>query len=748
MNDQEKIPTNDNPGQPEPKWTISRRGFLIGMAATGTALALGIPLGLPVLRRGIAGLTEGDAGGFASGTLDPLVWIEIHPDESVRLFVPKAEMGQGIHTSLAQIAAEELEVRWGQLDVVHASTGQADDNFRGTSGSQSVATMYDPLRQAAATMREMLRTEAARVLDQPAEDLVARDGRFELAGDPDTYVTYGSLVSGGVDWQVPEGPVPLKLASEFKFVGQSLPRVDLPDKVSGAAMYGYDARLDGMLYGAVARPPTIEGRLRSAQPGGAADMPGVVKVVIEDGFAGVVAESRLRALAARQALELEWDEGRPWQQAELEEIVTAGGRGVVNIRRAGNARALVGRGTPITAEYRSGLAAHATLEPQAALADVRADGARVWICTQFELSERTEVANALGLEPEQVEVIPMFLGGGLGRKIALDPVPSAAVEAARLSRAVGASVHVGWDRYEEMRSGFFRPMTHHVFSATIDGSGRVEAIVQQQASGDTLFGGFPEPVVRLIGFDVFSTRGTQLPYAIPNVDVTVWRRPLPVPTGSWRGLGLFANTFAVESFIDELAHAAGADPLQFRLDHLPDDPLGQRMAAALRAAAERAGWSTFQPEGRALGIACATDGGTVVAEVAEISLDRDRGQIQVHRVVAAVDCGQTISPDGARAQTEGAIIMGASAALIEEITVKDGRIEAGNFDRYPLIRMQEAPVVTTILLEAADGKPSGLGEPPIGPIGPAIGNAFFALTGVRLRRLPMTPERVKEALGT
>jgi isoquinoline 1-oxidoreductase beta subunit len=728
---------NGVPDEVERRWYISRRGFLIGMAATGAALALGIPLGLPPLRRAAAGLTEGDAGGFASGTLDPLLWFEVYPDGRVLVFVPKAEMGQGIHTALAQIGAEELEVAWEQLEVQHASTSQADGNYRGTSGSMSVTTLYDPLRQAAATLREMLRAEAARVLNQPAEALVARDGGFELAGDPQIRVTYGELVARDVAWQVPEEDVPLKPPSEYKFIGQSLPRYDLPGKVTGEAIFSYDARAEGALYGAAVHRPTIEAEMLSARPGEAAGMPGVVRVVIEDGFAGVVAESRSQAWAAREALEVEWDEGYLWQQDELEALVTAGGRGGVNIQREGNAASLLKQNTPITAEYRSSMAGHTPMEPQAALAIVGPDGGKVWTSTQFEMNARTEVAEALDLEPEQIEVIPTYLGGAFGRKIELKPVPSAAVEAARLSKAVGAPVHVGWDRFEEMRDGFVRPLTHHQLSAILDGQGRIGAMAHEQASGDALFGIFPEAVGRILGFDFGSARGAQIPYAVPNREVTVWRRPMPIPTGSWRGLGLMPNIFANESFLDELAQAAGADPLQFRLDHLPDDVLGQRMRVALEAAADRAGWGNSQPEGRAQGIALATDGGTVVAEVAEVSLDPDSGRIRVHRVVAAVDPG---------AQIEGSIVMGTSAALLEEITVKDGRVQAGNFDRYPLIRMAEAPDVEAILLEAPDGKPRGLGEPPIGPIAPAIGNALFALTGVRLRRLPMTPERVKAAL--
>jgi isoquinoline 1-oxidoreductase beta subunit len=392
------------------------------------------------------------------------------------------------------------------------------------------------------------------------------------------------------------------------------------------------------------------------------------------------------------------------------------------------------------------MAAHAPLEPQAALAIIGPEGGKVWTSTQFETGNRREVAAALDLEPEQVEIIPTLLGGGFGRKIELPQVPSAAVEAARLSRAVGAPVHVGWTRPEEMRDGFFRPLTHHRLSAALNGKGRIEAMMHEQASGDALFGGFPKSVGRILGFDFGSTRGAQIPYAIANLETVVWRHPMPIPTGSWRGLGLMANLFAVESFVDELAHTVGADPLQFRLEHLPDDALGQRTRAVLMAAADRAGWGSTLTAGRAQGIACATDGGTVVAEVAEISLDRDSGQIRVHRVVAAVDCGRTINPKGAAAQIEGAIVMGTSATLLEEITVKDGRVQASYFDRYPLLTMAEAPDVETILLEAPDGKPRGLGEPPIGPIASAIGSALFALTGVRVRRLPITAERVQAAL--
>ena len=734
--------------EPERKWYVSRRGFLIGCATTGAALALGIPLGLPPARRKMAEVIEGDTT-FSYGALDPLVWIEILPDERVRLFVTKTEMGQGIHTALAQIVAEELEIAWEKLDVIHANTSRGGGRYRGTSGSTSVKTLYNPLRQAAATVREMLRAQAASHLGAPAENLIARDGAFQIVGDPDTRVSYGALVAGEVDWQVPKKNVPLKPATEFKIIGQPIPRIDLPDKVTGQAIYGHDVRVEGMLYGAVARAPTLEASMLSAQPGQAAEMPGGVQVVIdvENGFAGVVAESRVQAVAARDALEIEWDEGYLWQQTELEEIVTVGGPDGTNIRREGDAPSILAQDTTLASEYRVGFGAHANLETQAALADVNTGGGHVWTSTQFEMVVRSSVANALGVEEEKIEVTPTQVGGGFGRRTGGDSIANAAVEAARLSIAVGAPVHVSWDRVEEMRCGYFRPLTHYRFSAALDGNGRIEAIELLQASGDAMFSLFPALVSRVIGFDFGATRGMMIPYVIPNCETTVWRMPLAVSTGTWRGVGLFPNTFPVESFIDELAHAAGADPVQFRLDHLPDNSMGQRLRAVLEAAAERSGWGTAPPEGRARGVACCNDAGTVVAQVAEVSVDQDTGQIRVHRVTAAMDCGRTINPNGAIAQVEGSIVMGASSALLEEITIKDGRVEAGNFDRYPLLKLRDAPDVETILLQAPDGRPRGVGEPAVGPIAPAIGNAFFALTGVRLRRLPMTRERVKSGLA-
>lgn len=704
-----------------------------------------ILFGIPAAQRWIASAMAGRLS-IPGRPLNPLSWIEVLPDNRIRLYVPKAEMGQGTHTGLAQIAAEELEVPLDRLEVVHASTRQAENKYRGTFGSTSISSLYGPMRQAAATMREMLRTEASARLGVTPEQLVPRDGVFELASDSSRTIPYSELVQGNPKWQMPRTPVALKSPDQFKLIGRSLPRVDAPAKVTGRAIYGQDARLEGVLYGAVVRPPTIEARMISAQTGKAESMPGVVKVVIEKDFAGVVARSRTQARAARDAIEVLWDKGRLWQQSDLEAQVTVGGPHGVNVQRKGQARSVLAENTTLSAEYRTDLVAHASLETQAALAVVTSEGARVWTSTQAETIAAGQVAKALGMRTRQVEVIPTYLGGGFGRKAGSNLISSAAIEAARFSRAVNAPVHVSWDREEEFRNGYVRPMTHHQLSAKLIG-GRIEALDWREASGDVIIGFGPEAMAHIIGFDPGATRGAWIYYSIPNQDVTVWRRRLPLPTGQWRGLGYMPNSFPIESFIDEAAHAAGLDPLQFRLDHLPADEYGNRMTAVLKAAAERARWGEAGPAGHGQGIACCYYHGTVVAEVVDISLDEATGQIRLHRVVTALDCGLVINPDQVRGQVEGSIVMGASSALMEELTVKDGRLVVGSFANYPFFTMMEAPEIETILLETPGCEPSGVGEPPIGPIAPAIANALFALTGVRMRRLPMTQERVLKALN-
>ncbi|MFN2179086.1 MAG: molybdopterin cofactor-binding domain-containing protein [Candidatus Promineifilaceae bacterium] len=709
---------------------LSRRQFLIGAGLAGGGLALGFLFGVPAARLRIAESTNEGGGGFFSQSNDPLAWFEVTPDSGVTLYVPKVEMGQGVHTALKQIAIEELGIPWDDLTVVQGTTSLGPQDSSGTQGSTSVSSSFTPLSEAAATLREMLRAEAALQLGQPAGTFVLQGAGF--ATEAGAAITFGEIVANKQgEWEVPEEPAPLKAAGSYDTVGRPIPREDIPGKVTGEIVYGYDVKLPGMKYGAVLRPPTIEGRMITVDTTAAEQMPGVIKVVVDDDFAGVVAESRVEAWAAVNELQAEWDEGKLWRQEELEALVTAGGPGGVTVQKEGDADRLLSDGSAITAEYRTPLMVQTPLEAQAALADVRQDSARIWVSTQAQSRVQELVSEATGLNQEAIEVVPTYLGGGFGRKLG-----DVAVEAARLSQGAGVPVHLGWSRPEELKHGFFAPMSHHRLQAVVGDDGRIQAMKHELGSGDILFAFFSPMLTAVFGADVGVTRGARIEYGVPDVETVVWRRKLPVKTGTWRGLGFLPNVFAVESFMDELASSIGMDPLQFRQLNLPDTDRGRRIRAALEAAAEGANWGDPLENGRAQGLACAYDYGTAVAAVAEVSVG-ESGKIRVHHITSAMDCGLVINPDGARAQIEGNAMWGVSAALQEEVRIENGRIALNNFETYPLLTMKEAPTVQAILVDTGGKEPSGVGEPPIGPIGAAIANAVFALTGERLRRLPL-----------
>ncbi len=716
----------------EPKrrnWRISRRGFLIGAGVTAGAVALGVGVGVPYARLQIANGLEGASIG-GDFPMDPPVWFEITPDNQIALYIPKVEMGQGTHTSLAQLAAEELEVRLDQIIVKQSGTQLGPADSGGTSGSSSVTSLWTIMRTVGANMREMLRSAAATQLGVAPEALTAREGGFDVDGGE--RIEYGTVV-GQMDlgsWTAPAVSPTLKPISSFTLIGQPVQRVDIPAKVTGENRYGFDSRAEGMLYGAALYPPTFEAKLRRlTNQAEVEQMPGVVRVVQDGDFVGVVAERRTQAWAARDALRGEWDEGRKWQQSDIDEMVTIGGRGAVTVQKEGNGAGALA-GTLIEAEYRTPFAVHAPLEPQAAFVDVQAEKVMVYTSTQFPDQSAELVASALGREKAEIDLTPTYLGGGFGRK----GFAVVAEQAARLSQAVGKPVHVGWSRIEEMKNGYHRPPTHSKLRASVE-DGRITALEHQQASGDVLFSVFPAFLQVLFGADLGAWRGARIPYGIPNREVNVWRRQIPVPTGPWRGLGLFANTFATESFIDEVAHSVGAEPLQFRLDHLPDDVLGQRMRAALEDVAQRSGWNNPAPEGRARGVAITTDANTVVAQVAEVSIEA--GKPRVHKIWAAMDCGVCINPDGAIAQVEGNIMWGVGSTLKEQMSIKDGAVDLTNFNSYPLLVMNESPDVETVILPSPLDTPTGVGEPAIGPVGAAIANALFTLTGQRVRTLPI-----------
>jgi isoquinoline 1-oxidoreductase beta subunit len=600
-----------------------------------------------------------------------------------------------------------------------------------TGSSNSVSGMFTPLLTAAATMREMLISQAASKLAAPSGQLKAENGIVFSIDDPGIRLTYGEIVAEVTEWEVPETLPTLKPVNKYRVIGQSRGRVDLLEKIAGKAVYGYDARLPDMLYGAVARPPVMGAELISASPGNARGSAGVVEIVTRDGFAGIAATSRLEAFAALSDLDLNWSKPRLWQQEELEAMATVGQGYDTLIQKEGlDVEDDFNTGTLVEADYRTPFAAHAHLEPQAALANVLPDKVEIWTATQAPWSVQSAVAEALDRETETVHVYPTFLGGAFGRRVGSD----VAVEAAILSEAANRPVHVGWDRTEEFQNGFLRPPTHSKFRASLNNNGTIAAIEHQQASGDVAFPFVPGFLTAIMGADFGAWRGATIRYGIPNRQTIAWRTELPVPTGWWRGLGLLANVFSIESFIDELAHAAGADPLEFRLKHLPPGTRRARYNKVLETVAEKSGWGSSLPPGRARGIAMCDDVQTIVAQVAEVSIED--GNIRVHKVTAAMDCGLVINPDGAQAQAQGSIMMGLSSTLKEEAIIRDSRVTASNFGGYPLLTMAEAPDLDITLIESGN-QPFGVGEPPIGPIAAAVANAVFTLTGQRLRTLPL-----------
>ncbi len=713
---------------------ISRRRFIVRSTLGGTAIILGTTyLARNPLRRRIAEMANTAELPYVGSTDDPIMWFQISTDNSVTLHCPKVEMGQGIFTGLAQIAAEELEISMDQIKVIHASTATGNIDGLSTGGSNSISSLWISLRELAATMREMLRAEASKKLQVPLGDLRAENGFIKATG---LEISYGDIVRDTDTWEIPEIPE-LKKPSEFRHIGKPAPRLDLMDKVCGASIFGMDVELPGMLFGAIVRPTAIGATLDSVDISTAEAMPGVVRIVVEKEFVGVVADSYTEAENAKEAIEAKWITEKVWQTKDIEQMIEIGSGKPYVIQKEGKARRLLDEGDNVfRAEYKSPIGAHAQLEPNGAVAFVEEDKATIWISTQVVKITREEVAEQLGMDLEQVVIKPTFLGGAFGRRL---HTPHAA-EVALLSKAVGKPVKCFFNRKEEFQHDTFRPPTHHLLRALLNENGSIEAFEHQVSSGDVMFGSpfTPRIAEPLLGADIGAWRGGMVQYGkIPNYRAVSWRVKLPFATSWWRSLGLLANTFAIESFIDELAETASRDPVEFRLDHIQDDQRGNRLKEVIKSAAEIAGWHNEVIDGRAMGFAASTDANTPVAQVAEVSVkDND---IVVHKVFCAIDPGLIVNPDQVKAQCEGSIIMGISAAMFEEMKVVDGELQPEIYGPYRMAQMRHSPRVIKVALLENGTHPGAVGEPPLGPIAAAIANAAYKISGRRLRKMPLIP---------
>jgi isoquinoline 1-oxidoreductase beta subunit len=714
----------------------SRRTFVkIGVVA-GAGLTLGVTY--RVIRG--PGTPPTDAA-FA-----PDAFLRIDTDGKITVVVGRSEMGQGVATALPQLIAEELDVSWDQVSFEFAPAHPAYGTMgmQVTGGSTSVIQSWQPLREAGAKARWMLRQVAAEQWGVPAVQVRTRDGRaINLSG---AQLTYGELASAAALLDVPKD-VPLKDPSQFGIIGRSVPRLDVPVKTTGEAVFGIDAGPSDTRVAVVARCPVFGGSVRSFDPAPALAVDGVEEVVeLESGVAVVasVAGGYVAAKAGRDALVVEWDEG-PGSELDDAEIfrrfAAAAQEGGGSTRDEGDVEAtLTAGGEPIRATYQLPYLAHATMEPMNCTAWVRDGRCTVWTGTQFQNAPgivgggaRQVAANAAGVGEDDTEVHTTFLGGGFGRRAERDFVR----EAAELAGKIEGPVKVIWSREDDMQHDFYRPASYHELAAVLDAEGMPEAwqhdIATQSILEHMVPGWVPGFAERWAGSkDPTATEGaSNQPYHVPNIRVRFAKVDLPIPVGFWRSVGHTHTAFVVESFIDELAHAAGRDPYEYRLELLEAHP---RHRGVLEAVAEASDWGSPVPEGRARGIAMAESFGSFVAEIAEVSIED--GRPRVHKVWCAIDCGVVVNPAIVRAQMESGIVYGLTAALYGEINIEKGRVVQGNFDDYRMLRMNESPEVEVLLTPSGDA-PGGVGEPGTPPIIPAVTNAIFTLTGERIRKLPI-----------
>lgn len=659
------------------------------------------------------------------GHFAPNPWVRVHTDSTVTVLIDRSEMGQGVLGALATLVAEELEVDLTQVRTEFAPADQVYANRligrQVTGGSTSVRAAWEPLRQAGAEAREMLVEAAAQTWGVDRSECRAEKGTV-LHPASNRQLSYGALAEKAAMLPVPKR-VPLKDSADFRLIGRPLPRPDIPQLASGRAVFGIDVDVPGMLVATVLRCPVIGGKVGTFNAAGALRVQGVCQVVEIDAGIAVVADNLPAALAGRDAVEITWMEGpnATLSSAEIRRRFELAARRRGNIaRERGDAMGVLTQAARVIERtYKTPYLAHGTPEPMNCTARVGPDGCDVWVPTQNQEGAREVAARVSGLPKSAVRVHTTFLGGGFGRRLQQDFVE----EAVQVAKAIGAPVQVVWTREDDMRHDFYRPANHVVTRATLDGQGMPKAWFQ-----------------RVVG-PALSLEGVDIPYAIPNLRLEYLEDDPGIPTGPWRSVGASQNAFAVECFIDELAHVADKDPFTFRRGLLGDAP---RHLAVLDLAANKAGWGQPLAPGKGRGIAVYHSYGSWVAQVAEVSVSEDQ-RIRVHRVVCAVDCGMTINPNTVAAQMEGAVVFGLSAALRGEITIDRGRIQQRNFEDYPLLMMSEMPEVEVHIVSSRE-PPGGVGEPGVPTVAPAVANALFAATGRCLCSLPLLAT-LREAEG-
>ncbi|MFZ6844257.1 molybdopterin cofactor-binding domain-containing protein [Undibacterium sp. RuTC16W] len=711
--------------------TTTRRDFLKTSVLAGGGLMMGISLPAAV------GVSEAQAAGTV---YTPNAWVHIADDNTITLISARSEMGQGVYTSMPMLIAEELDVDLKKIKVDIAPPDAVYVNAllgaQITGGSTSVRDAWEKLRIGGAQVRMMLVSAAAQKWSVDASKLTTANGMVK--GPDGKQASYGELAAAASKLPVPKDVV-LRDPKDFKIIGKATKRLDTPNKVNGKTQYGIDVSLPGMVYASLEQCPVIGGTVKSVDATKARSMPGVIDVVqIPDGVA-VVANSYWRAKKARETLVVQWDEGSVAKINNanmMDGIRAAAATGKkINIKKTGGDvdAAIKGAAKMVQAEYSSPLLAHATLEPMNFTADFK-DGKCLLIGpTQFQQGAQGAVAAALAIKPEDITLKTTFLGGGFGRRLELDFI----VQAAQISKAVGKPVKLLWTREDDTTHDFYRPMALNRLSAGLDASGKPVGLKFELTSQSVTQRAFGLPKDTL---DPFMAEASVVPYDIPNMTQDMVIHDAGLRVGYWRSVSHALNAFPNESFVDEMAKAAGKDPYSYRMSLLDKQP---RFANVLKQAAAKAGWGKPLPAGHKHGIALMEGYDTYMAQIAEISVNKSN-EIKVHKVTVVADLGHMVNPDTVEAQIQSSIAFGLTAALYGDITLVDGRVQQTNFHNYPVLRMNEMPKINVTLVQSTE-KPGGIGEPATALIGPAVANALCAATGKRLRSLPLTPEKIARA---